>query len=131
MSEGAVDFSQIRGDWKFHIDYLSNAIEQTLKRANKDWGQLGDDGDIDAAVKLVNERWEELKANANDKGTIPTTDGRLEAFIEAVNATKSLCDAYEDRNDSQQAEEFAEGCRQLRSFSPDLEMMRDQRPEGF
>ena len=34
MSEG-VDLSQIRGDWKFHMDYLQNAIEQTLKRQRK------------------------------------------------------------------------------------------------
>ena len=32
MSEQGVDLSQIRGDWKFHIDYLTNAINWTMKR---------------------------------------------------------------------------------------------------
>ena len=65
MSEG-VDLSQIRGDWKFHMDYVQNAIEQTLKRQVKVWAELGNDSDIDASVRQQNQLWTDLKAGAND-----------------------------------------------------------------
>jgi hypothetical protein len=127
MSEG-VDLSKIRGDWKFHMDYLQNAIEQTLKRQQKYWQGLGDHADIDASVKQQHELWASLKAGANDKGTIPTTDGMMEEFIGACRGSKDLCDKYEDGNDSEAVEEFAEACRQARALCDDLEMMKDQRP---
>lgn len=127
MSEG-VDLSQIRGDWKFHMDYLQNAIEQTLKRQQKYWAELGDDPEIDASVKEQNALWTGLKANANDKGTISTTDGMMEEFIVACRESKGMCDAYQDKNDGETAEEFAEACRQARALCDDLEMMKDQRP---
>ena len=40
MSEDTVDLSQIRGDWDFHSRYVTNAMEQTLKRQNKLWREL-------------------------------------------------------------------------------------------
>jgi len=127
MSEG-VDLSQIRGDWKFHMDYVQNAIEQTLTRQVKMWAGLGNDADIDASVKQQNQLWAALKAGANDKGTISTTDGGLEQFITACRTSKEICDAYQDKDDSEAVEEFAESCRQARALCDDLEMMAEQRP---
>ncbi len=127
MSEG-VDLSQIRGDWKFHMDYLQNAIEQTLKRQQKYWGELSDDAGIDESVRQQHQLWGELKAGANDKGTISTTDGVMEQFIAACRGSKEVCDAYQDKNESETAEEFAEACRQARALCDDLEMMKEQRP---
>lgn len=131
MSEGAVDLSQIRGDWKFHMDYLQNAIDQTMKRQVQRWGDLGDDEEIDNAVAEQSRIWGELIANANDKGTIPTADGRIEAFITACRGAKARCDAYEDKVDSVTVEEFSEAGRQVRALCDDLEMMKDQRPENL
>jgi len=128
MSEG-VDLSQIRGDWKFHMDYVQNAIEQTLVRQQKYWAELGGDAGIDASVQQQNKLWADLKAGANDKGTISTTDGGVDEFITVCRASKGICDAYQDRNDSEAAEEFAEACRQARAMCDDLEMMVGQRPD--
>jgi len=129
MSEG-VDLSQIRGDWKFHMDYVQNAIEQTLKRQVKVWAGLANDDGIDASVKQQNQLWADLKGGANDKGTIPTTDGVIEQFITACRGTKDICDAYQDKDDSESVEEFTEACRQARALCDDLEMMKEQRPPG-
>lgn len=128
MSEG-VDLSQIRGDWKFHMDYLQNAIEQTLKRQQKYWQGLGDHADIDASVTQQKELWVSLQAGANDKGTISTTDGTMEEFIGACRGCRALCDTYADKNESEAVEEFAEACRQARALCDDLEMMKEQRPD--
>jgi hypothetical protein len=76
MSEG-VDLSQIRGDWKFHMDFVQNAIEQTLKRQLMYWNDLGDNADIDESVKQQQKLWAELQTGANDKGTISTTGDTL------------------------------------------------------
>ena len=130
MSEGEVDLSQIRGDWKFHIDYIQNAIDRTLERVEKTWASLGNDADIDAAVKKQLENWAACKAGANDKGTISTTDGQMELFIASLRDAKPLCDAYEDRDESENVEEFAEACRQARSLCDDLELMKGQRPDN-
>jgi len=128
---GEVDLSQIRGDWKFHIDYVQNAIDKTLARQQKYWAELGDNAEIDASVKQQNQLWADLHAGANDKGTISTTDGKLEEFIAVCLASKALCDAYEDANpDNANVEEFCEACRQARSMCPDLEMMKGQRPDN-
>ena len=40
MSEHKVDLSQIRGDWHFHTRYVTNAMDQTLKRLHKTWRAL-------------------------------------------------------------------------------------------
>jgi hypothetical protein len=130
MSEG-VDLSQIRGDWKFHMDFVQNATEQTLKRQLLYWNDLGDNADIDESVKQQQKLWAELQAGANDKGTISTTGGTLGEFIVACRGSKDLCDVYQDQNDSELAEEFAEACRQVRGLSDDLEMMKDQRPDDL
>jgi len=130
MTEG-VDLSQIRGDWKFHMDYVQNAIAQTLKRQLTDWAKLGNDLEIDASVKEQNRIWAELNSGANAGGTISTTDGLLEQFIAACRASKPLCDAYQDRHSEADAEEFAEACRQVRALCDDLEMMKGQRPDDL
>ena len=130
MSEGGVDLSQIRGDWKFHMDYLQNAIDRTIKRQLQYWEQLGDDEVIDSDVATQSRIWRELRANANDKGTISTTDGQMEEFIAACRGGKDRCDAYEDKVSSEIVEEFAEACRQLRALCDDLELLKGQRPEN-
>ena len=82
--------------------------------------------------RATNALWAELKAGANDKGTISTTDGKMEAFIEVCLASKELCDAYEDANaGNETVEEFCEAYRQARSMCPDLELMKGQRPDNF
>ena len=129
MSEDGVDLSQIRGDWKFHMDFLQNAVEQTLKREAKSWAALGGDATIDANVQAQQTLWTDLKAGANDAGTINTTDGKMEEFIVASLASKPICDAYEDGNGSEAVEEFTEACRQARALCDDLEMMKGQRPD--
>ncbi len=106
MSEQGVDLSQIRGDRKFHMDYLTNAVTQTMKRQLKDWGELSagaNNAGIEEAMTRQKALWDELIANANDKGTIPTADSKVDEFSEACRQTRALCD--------------------------DLEMMRDQRPD--
>jgi hypothetical protein len=130
MSEG-VDLSQIRGDWKFHMDFVQNAIEQTLKRQLMYWNDLGDNADIDESVKQQQKLWAELQTGANDKGTISTTGDTLGEFIVTCRGSKDLCDVYQDQNDSELAEEFAEACRQVRGLCDDLEMMKDQRPDDL
>ena len=74
MSEDKVDLSQIRGDWDFHSKYVTNAMEQTLKRVNK--------------------YWRELKKAPGKKGQVPV-DGELMAeFIEACYQAKAITDDY-------------------------------------
>ncbi|TDJ44618.1 MAG: hypothetical protein E2O52_07930 [Gammaproteobacteria bacterium] len=131
MSEDGVNLSKIRGDWKFHMDYLQNAFEQTLKREASSWAVLGGDAVIATNVQAQQDLWAELKASANDAGTINTTDGKTEEFIVTCRASKSLCDAYEDGDSSAEVEEFAETCRQTRALCDDLAMMKEQRPDGF
>ena len=129
MSDDGVDLSQIRGDWKFHMHYVQNALEQTLKREAKSWAALGGDADIDANVQAQQSLWTELKAGANEAGTINTTDGKAEKLMDACRASKPLCDAYEDRDSSAGVGEFTETCRQARAMCDDLEMMQGQRPD--
>lgn len=133
MSEGGVDLSQIRGDWKFHMDYLTNAITQTMKRQMKFWNELpggAKDGEIDEFVTRQNSLWEELIANADANGTIPTQDTSYEQFIAVSRNARSICDTLESRDESEVVEEFAEACRQTRALCDDLEMMRDQRVDA-
>ena len=134
MSEGNVDLSQIRGDWKFHMDYLTNAVTQTMARQMKLWGELSGkvkDTDIDRAVKKQTALWAELNANVNDKGTILTTDARYDEFIQVCNDAKVICDELQGGDDSLLVEEFSEACRQTRALCDDLVMMQGQRPDDM
>jgi len=67
-----VDLGAIRGDWNFHARYVTNALEQTLKRANK--------------------LWRELKANSAATDEVPMDDALMEEFIEACRQTRALTD---------------------------------------
>jgi hypothetical protein len=72
MSEPVVDVSAIRGDWNFHARYVTNALEQTLKRATK--------------------LWKALKAASPAEGEVPMDDPLMEEFIEACRQTRALTD---------------------------------------
>jgi hypothetical protein len=74
VSNEKVDLSQIRGDWDFHSRYVTNAMEQTLKRANK--------------------YWRELKKAPGKKGQVPVDGVLMEEFIEACMHTRALTDDY-------------------------------------
>jgi hypothetical protein len=72
MEQPVVDLGAIRGDWNFHARYVTNALEQTLKRVNK--------------------LWRELKANSTADGEVPMDDALMEEFIEACRQTRALTD---------------------------------------
>ncbi len=73
-SEKEVDLSQIRGDWDFHSRYVTNAMEQTLKRLNK--------------------TWRELKKQSRKKDQVPVDGLLMEEFMECCAQTRALCDDY-------------------------------------
>ena len=68
MSSDKVDLSQIRGDWDFHSRYVTNAMEQTLKRVNKYWRELKKASRKKGQVPVEGELMEELKALASSLG---------------------------------------------------------------
>lgn len=133
MSEGQVDLSQIRGDWYFHINYLTNAITQTLKRQKRVWEALDSNlrsPDVDEAVQQQQKLWQQLLDGSDEKGVIPLADQLLSDFIDACRSSRPVCDGILDKSDSVDVEDFSEACRQARGLCDDLEMMRDQRPES-
>ena len=67
-----VDLGAIRGDWNFHARYVTNALEQTLKRANK--------------------LWRDLKASSTTVDEVPMDGDLMEEFIEACRQTRALTD---------------------------------------
>jgi hypothetical protein len=69
-----VDLSQIRGDWDFHSRYVTNAMDQTLKRVNK--------------------YWKELQKGSRKKGQVPVDGELMEEFIEAVMQARAITDDY-------------------------------------
>ena len=133
-----VDFSQIRGDWTFHMNYLTNAISQTVSRQQRMLGDAGPVSDeLKALVAKQGELWAALTGAADAKGVIPLdADSPLQVFIETSRATKGPCDAFEEANGlggstnftDAPGEHFTEACRQIRALCDDLEMMREQRP---
>jgi hypothetical protein len=72
MSEPTVDLSAIRGDWNYHARYVTNALEQTLKRTQK--------------------LWKALKAKSTMAGEVPMDDTLMEEFVEACRQTRALTD---------------------------------------
>lgn len=72
MSEAGVDLSAIRGDWDFHVRYVTNALDQTLKRVAKSWRAL--------------------KGKAPAAGQVPVDGALMEEFIEACRQTRALTD---------------------------------------
>ncbi|MCB1625337.1 MAG: hypothetical protein KDI32_12170 [Pseudomonadales bacterium] len=83
MSEPTVDLSSIRGDWDFHTRYVTNAMDQTLKRLHKNWRAL--------------------KAQAPAAGQVPVTGELMEEFIEACRQTRALTDDILLMRDTQTA----------------------------
>ncbi len=134
-----VDFSQIRGDWHFHIDYLSNAVEQTLVRVLKLLPKVKDDvgSDISALVQKQSEVWTQFRKDRDPKGSINVANPLLDEFFALAKQTKAPCDAFEEAKGlggsssvyDNTLEQFTESVRQLRSFVDDLAMMREQRPD--
>jgi hypothetical protein len=140
MSEPAVDFSQIRGDWYFHLNYLNEAVDNTLKRAVKLWQEVGKEANAPEIGKLLDrqvEAWAKLNAQKGAKGEISIHSPLMDEFFAAAQATKALCDALEETKGlggsasiyDTQLEHFTEALRQARGFVPDLEMMREQKPD--
>lgn len=74
MSEKVVDLGAIRGDWDFHARYVTNAMEQTVKRLLRSWRQL--------------------KAKAPAAGQVPVDGPLMEEFIEACRQTRALTDDF-------------------------------------
>lgn len=74
MSDHGVDLGAIRGDWDFHARYVTNAMEQTLKRAQK--------------------YWRALKARSPGAGLVPVDGDLMEGFIEACRQTRALTDDF-------------------------------------
>lgn len=134
-----VDFSQIRGDWHFHLNYLANAVKQSLVRAQKMWSEVKgevNDAAIGELVDQLGETWSRLEGTATDKDRIDITSPILDEFMDVCTRSKAPCDAMEEAkglagacsiNDNP-LEQFAEAMRQTRSFNDDLVMMREQKP---
>ena len=134
-----VDLSQIRGDWHFHLNYLANAIKQSLVRAQKMWGdvkaEIGSE-EIGQFVDQLGETWARLEGTANDKDRIDITSPIVDEFIDVCTRSKAPCDAMEEAKGLRGAsagsdsplEHFTEAMRQTRSFNDDLLMMREQKP---
>jgi hypothetical protein len=133
MSEQGVDLSQIRGDWYFHMNYLSNAITQTMKRQVSSWADLkaeAPNDEIEQAVGREAEMWAEIASTLNDKGTVDIKSDQIPEFIELCRSTFPACDALVAAGDPADVklEEFTEAARQVRGLCDDLEMMREQVP---
>jgi hypothetical protein len=140
MMEAQIDLSQIRGDWYFHMNYVINGINQTLKRALKLWDEVKDEVDADEVGRLVKQQadiWAQLASDLDDKDMIKTDSPLLQEFIDVCRSTKGPCDALEEAQGTGGSssiydttlEQFTEACRQGRAFCDDLEMMREQRPD--
>ena len=69
-----VDLGAIRGDWDFHSRYVSNAMEQTLKRVQKSW--------------------KALRKASPAAGQVPVDGDLMEEFIEACRQTRALTDDF-------------------------------------
>jgi len=133
MSEQGADLSQIRGDWHFHMNYLANAITQTIKRQASSWVDLKtevSDDSIDQAVSREGEMWAEIASKVDDKGTVEVGSDLIPEFIKTCRDTFPACDALVTAGDpaDQKLEEFTEAARQVRGLCDDLEMMREQAP---
>ena len=135
MSEPQVDFSAIRGDWRFHMNYVSNAISRTLMRELKYWDKLGGKSpkkELDDVVKRQADTWKAIMSTLDPKGSIRVEAAVINDFIGACRATRGPSDAWVDQSNASpnlaNIKEFAEACRQLRGLCDDVEMMREQKP---
>jgi hypothetical protein len=140
MSESPeVDFSQIRGDWHFHINYVANAVHQTLARAVKMWGGVqaeANDPAIGELVAKLEDTWGRLEQTATGEDKMDTTSPILDEWLAVCDQIKAPCDGMEEAKglggsgaiSDLPLEQFTEAMRQVRSFNEDLIMMREQKP---
>jgi hypothetical protein len=135
MSDAGVDLSQIRGDWYFHMSFLSNAINNTMVRLQKSWAALkpavSDAGQIDTSVSQQASVWREIAADVDAEGAVRATNDKVPGFIQLCRDGFAACDALSAAGDpaDQVLEEFTEAARQVRGLCDDLEMMREQSPQ--
>jgi hypothetical protein len=133
-----VDLSQIRGDWYFHMNYLDNAMTNTLKRAVKLLGEVEAevDDDLAGAVKQLSQSWTALAKDRDTKDTFNIRNPALDDFLQQLAGTKDLFDAFETARGlagsasiyDSKLEQLTEAVRQARGFRDDLLMMREQKP---
>ena len=139
MDEPQVDFSAIRGDWHFHMRFLTNAMSRTLERASSMWADIGGELNTPEIGRLVEQQasdWSALTAALDEQGSPDVEDRRYMDFIALCRSTKEPCDALEGVHGASGSssiydsalEQFTESCRQARGLCDDLEMMREQRP---
>jgi hypothetical protein len=141
MNEPQVDFSAIRGDWYFHMNFLTRAMTATLARACRLWQQIGAEHNAPAVGELVQRQaamWAALTDDRDGRGAIKTHDQTYLDFIALCRSTKGPCDALEEAHGAGGSssiydsllEQFTESCRQARGICDDLQMMREQRPDA-
>jgi hypothetical protein len=136
MNEPQVDFSAIRGDWHFHMNYVSHAISMTLARGMKYWADLGSSSPppgLDATVKRLAATWGTVASDLDAKGSVRIESPVVSDFIDACRSTRAPCDAWTSQSAGEprvlaNVKEFAEACRQLRGLCDDLDLMRAQKP---
>ncbi len=140
MSDPAeVDFSQIRGDWHFHLNFLANAVNQSLVRAQKMWGDVESEAASETVGELVaklGDAWSRLESTANEKDRIDIASPVVDEFMAICSESKAPCDELEEAHGlggsssshDTPLEQFTEAMRQVRSFNDDLVMMREQKP---
>ena len=87
MSEQNVDLSQIRGDWHFDCRYVTNAMDQTVKRLLKNWRAL--------------------KSKAPAPGEVAMDGALMEEFLEACRQTRALTDDINLMRETQPAKRAA------------------------
>ena len=134
-----VDFSQIRGDWHFHLNYLANAQNQMLKWAEAHWPEVAAEANNPAIGELLEKirgAWDRLNETGNDKDPLDVNSPLLDEFIALANQGKEPCDALEETKGiggsashyDTPLERFTEAMRGVRSFGEDFIMMREQKP---
>lgn len=141
MSEPQVDFSAIRGDWYFHMNFLTNSMSHTLKRVGHLRQKLSSELEGEEIAGLVDqqaEAWAALTQDVDAKGAIKVAEPALQAFVDLCRSSKEPCDALEVARGlggsssiyDNTLEQFTEACRQARGLCDDFEMMREQRPDS-
>lgn len=125
------DLPQIRGDWAFHMNYVANAVTQTINRQVKNWDALGMDNDaVDASVRQQSQLWEQLAGDLNELGTIKPENS--EDFCATCRGAKDMLDQLEVDNGAGGSgsfqdtplEQFTEAARQLRGLCDDLDLLK-------
>ena len=136
MEQPQVDLSQIRGDWHFHMNYVSHAIDVTLARGLKEWTAVssGAPATVGALVTQLSSLWTQVSSNRDARGSVRIEATAVAEFEAACRATKEPCDAWVKQQAGSppakvaDVKAFAESCRQLRAMCDDLDLMREQQP---